>query len=97
MEIETSQTKRQKWQAFTREDKISIVHDVIVNKLKVLDVARRYHRSQGYISNIVKRAKENRSYLRELIEKKDQQTAIEDTVKRIIRQLLEEAVFIKSA
>ena len=73
------------------------MHDVIVKKLKVLDVARRYHRSQGYVSSIVKQAKENRGYLRELIEKKDQRAATEDTVKRVIRQLLEEAVLIRSA
>jgi hypothetical protein len=65
-------TKRQRWQAFTLDDKVSMMHDVIVGKEKLADVSKRYHRSQGYISSLVKKLKKKRDLLQEMIEKRDQ-------------------------
>ena len=40
-----------------------MVHDVIIGKEKVLDVAKRYARSQGYVSNLVSKMKKNHELL----------------------------------
>lgn len=45
------------------DDKVSMIHDVIVGKEKLVEVSKRYHRSIGYISNLVKKMKNNRSLL----------------------------------
>ena len=74
-----------------------MVYDVVVKKLKLVDVAKRYHRSQAYISSIVKRASLNEDYLRDLIAEQDEKITKSDTVRRVIRELLEEAAFIKSS
>ena len=74
-----------------------MVYDVIVKKLKLVDVAKRHHRSQAYISTLVKRASLNEDYLQDLIAVQDEKISKADTVRRVIRELLEESAFIKSS
>ena len=69
---EVKPTKKQRWREITLEDKINMVYDVIIGKEKVVDVVKRFSRTQGYISNIVSRMKKNNELFRELIDKRDQ-------------------------
>ena len=50
-----------------------MLHEVIIGKEKLADVASKYHRSIGHISNLVKAFKKNSELLHELIERRDQQ------------------------
>ena len=77
-------TKKQKWSSFTLDDKISVIHDVVIRKEKLADVAIRYHRTQGYISNLVKKMKLNRNVLQELMEKREEQLRKEKMVQEVI-------------
>lgn len=46
-----------------------MVHDVIIGKEKMIDVAKKYGRSIGWVSIVVKRLKNNRHVFQEMIEK----------------------------
>ena len=50
-----------------------MVYDVVVGKEKYKDVAERYNRTPGYISNLVKKVKGNHELLQEMIAKRDEQ------------------------
>ena len=60
-------TKRQKWHKFDLEDKVNMLHEVIVGKEKQTEVAKKYHRTVGYVSNLIRAMKKNNELLRELI------------------------------
>ena len=51
------QTKQQRWADFTIDKKVAMVYDVVVSKEKVTDVAKKYNRSKGWVSTMVKKAK----------------------------------------
>ena len=67
------QSKFQKWQSFSLEDKIKAIHEVVIGKAKIVDVAKKYHRTQPCITNLVKKVQLNKELLRELINKQELQ------------------------
>ena len=90
-------TKRQRWQKFTMDDKVNLIYDVIVAKEKVVVVAKRYCRTQGYVSSLVTKMKKNNELLRQLIDKRDQQLMRQSVVQKVIKDLMAEESFISSA
>ena len=38
-------SKFQKWQSFSLDDKIKVIHEVVIGKAKMADVAKKYHRT----------------------------------------------------
>ena len=54
-------------------DKIRAIFEVVVNKTKLSDVAKKFNRTEVYIGQLVKKARANKELLRELIDKRDQQ------------------------
>ena len=62
-------SKFQKWQSFSLDDKIKVIHEIVIGKAKLADVAKKYHRTQGYLSHLVKKVQSNKQLLRELIDK----------------------------
>ena len=65
------QTKRQHWKKFSLDDKVNLIHDVIIAKEKVEVVAKKYCRTKGYVSCLVTKIKKNKELLRHLIDKRD--------------------------
>ena len=39
-------SKFQKWQSFSLDDKIKVIHEVVIGKAKMADVTKKYHRSK---------------------------------------------------
>jgi hypothetical protein len=68
---EAKLTKKQKWKEFTLDDKVNMIYDVIIGKEKVAEVAKKYSRTQGHVSNLVSRIKKNNDLLSQLIDKRD--------------------------
>ena len=64
----------------TLDDKINIVHDILVIKRPQHEVAKKNFRSNGYISNFLKKFKKKRSLLREMMEMRDQLVIKEEVV-----------------
>ena len=62
------------------DDKINMLYDVIIGKEKLKDVSKRYHRTMGYISNLVTRIKKNKDLLHSIIDKRDQNLMKEQVV-----------------
>jgi len=81
-------TKRQSWSSFTLDDKINIVHDVLILKRPQKEVAKKYFRTEGYVSGLVGRVRKKRDALREMIDKRDQTIANEETVQDVIKELI---------
>ena len=50
-------TKSQIRKNFNLDRKIDLVHDILVGKMKLVDAAKKYQRSPGHISNIIKKVK----------------------------------------
>ena len=89
-------TKRESWHAFTLDDKINLVHDVLILKRPQQEVAKKYFRTAGYVSQLVRMVRNKRNILREMIDKRDQTIANEETVQDVIKELLEEETFIEN-
>ena len=62
------------------DDRIGIVHDVIVLLRPVHEVARKYFKTSGYISNLVEKARSNRNLLREMMDRRDEETNKQEIV-----------------
>ena len=90
-------TKRQRWRNFTLDDKVNMVHDVIIRKEKVVDVAKRYCRTQGFVSSFISKIKKNNGLLHQLIDKRDQSLMKQSVVQKVIKDLMAEDHFISSA
>ena len=65
-------TKKQRWHCFSLEDKVNLVHDVVVGKMKLVDVAEKYCRTSGHVSNFIKKIKSKPNLLREMIAKHEE-------------------------
>ena len=74
-----------------------MIYDVVVGKEKVAVVAKRYCRTQGFVSNLVSKMKKNPELLRELIDKRDQRVMKQSVVQKVIKDLMLEEHFISSA
>ena len=61
-------------------DRIGIVHDVKVLQRPVHEVAKKYKKTSGYISNLVKKARDNRNLLREMMNARDEETNKQEVV-----------------
>ena len=59
-------------------------------------VAKKYCRTQGHISNLVKKVRQNKNLLREMMDMRDQAVVKEDTTKEVIQELLDEDTYIES-
>ena len=66
------QSKFKKWQSFSLDDKIKVIYEVVIGKAKQADVAKKYHQTQVYVSQLVKKVQFNKNLLRELINKHEQ-------------------------
>ena len=64
-------SKKQRWHEFSLDDKVNLIHDVIVGKEKIEVVAKRYFRTKGFVSNLITKMKKNPNLLRELIDNRD--------------------------
>ena len=89
-------TKREMWHNLTLDDKINIVHDVLVIKRPLHEVAKKYHRSSGYLCNFLKKFRKKRSLLREMMDQRDQLVIKEEVVQEVIQELLDEDTFIEN-
>ena len=89
-------SKRESWSSFTLDDKINVVHDVLILKRPQKEVAKKYFRTEGYISQLVGRVRKKSDWLREMIDKRDQTIAKEETVQDVINELIEEHTFIEN-
>ena len=74
-----------------------MIYDVVVGKEKLAEVAKRYGRSHGYISNVVKKLRKNKELLREHIEKREQFVLKESMVREVIKDLIASEAFISSS
>ena len=63
----------------------------------MVDVAKKYCRSQPYVSKLVKQMRKNRSSMREMFEKMNGKDMKQRMVQKVIQDLLDEDVFIGSA
>ena len=63
--IEHRRSKRQRWRDFDLEAKHNMFYDLIVGQQSQQDVARKYCRSQGYVSRELKRYMKNPNMLKE--------------------------------
>ena len=61
------------------------------------DVAKKYGRSQGYISTQLKRYRKNPTMLRDAIDKADQSRDKAMAVQRVVHDMLDTGIFIGSA
>ena len=77
-------------------DRIGIVHDVLVLKHPIKFVAKKYLKTNGYISNLVKKARDNRNLLREMMNQRDEETNKQEIVKEVIEEMLEKDTFIEN-
>ena len=89
-------TKRESWSSFTLDDKINMVHDVLILKRPQKEIAKKYFRTEAYVSQTVRKVRIKRNILREMIDKRDQTIANEETVQDVINELLEENTFIEN-
>ena len=89
-------TKRESWSSFTLDDKINMVHDVLILKRPQKEIAKKYFRTEAYVSQTVRLVRNKRNILREMIDKRDQTIANEETVQDVINELLEEKTFIEN-
>ena len=74
-----------------------MLYDVVVKKSMIKDVSKKYGRSQGYISNQLKRYKGSPNLLREAIDKADQRRDKAMAVQRMVHDMLDQGTFIGSA
>ena len=44
------ESKFKKWQSFSLDDKIKVIYEVVIGKAKQANVAKKYHRTQAYVS-----------------------------------------------
>ena len=58
-----------------------MMHDVIVLKKKLQDVAKKYSRSQSWISRLVTKLRNNRNLIEELLAKREERVSLEDGVR----------------
>ena len=65
-------TAHRRGRMLTLDDKINIIYGVVVSREHQADVAKRYRRSQAYVSQLVKKAQSNKELLRKLIDKQEQ-------------------------
>jgi hypothetical protein len=61
-------SKRERWSMLTVDDKIDIVHEVLVLKHPQNEVAKKYCRSDGFISSFLRKFRKNRNLLREMMD-----------------------------
>jgi hypothetical protein len=47
--------KKEKWYDLSLDNKIDIIHEVLILKRPQQDVAKKYYRTAGYVSRFVKR------------------------------------------
>lgn len=93
---ESHLTKRESWHDFTLDDKINVVHEVLVEKRPLKVVAEKYFRTEGYVGRLVRRVRDNRALLREMIDVRDQAIATDATIKEVLKELLQKETFIES-
>ena len=60
------------------------------------EVAKKYFRTDGYVSNFLKKFRKKRSLLREMMELRDQLVVKEEVVQEVIQELLDEDTFIEN-
>jgi hypothetical protein len=89
-------TKRERWSNLTLNDKIDIVHEVLVLKHPQHEVAKKYCRTDGYISSFLRKFRENRNLLREMMDQRDQALVKVEVVQEVIKELLDEDTFIEN-
>jgi transposase len=90
-------TKKELWKSFDLNAKFKMLYDIIVMKELQKDVAKKYGRSQGYISTQLKRYRKNPTMLRDAIDKADQSRDKAMAVQRVIHDMLDTGIFIGSA
>ena len=66
-----SLVKRPRWQSLSQDDKIDIIHDVLIQKKFPADVAKKYHRTAPVVNELVRKVRNNPNLLREMIDKRD--------------------------
>ena len=64
---------------------MALVYDVVVRKEKLKDVAKRYNRTPGHISNFIRKVKRNHKLLQDMIARRDDQLQKEKKVQRVIQ------------
>ena len=74
-----------------------MLYDVVVKKWMLKDVAKKYGRSQGYISSQLKRYMKSPNLLRDAIDKADQRRDKAMAVQRMVHDMLDQGTFIGSA
>ena len=79
------------------EDKIDITHRVLVQFEKQADVAKQYRVSSQVVSSLVSRAKSDKSYLRELLNKHDEVDNARTSIEKTVVSLNESKAIIDSA
>jgi transposase len=89
-------SKKEKWYDLSLDNKIDIIHEVLILKRPQQDVAKKYYRTAGYVSRFVKRFRQNRKLLREMIDQRDQAVAKAEVVQEVIQELLDENTFIEN-
>jgi hypothetical protein len=77
-------SKRQRWSGLSLNDKIDIIHEVVVLKYPQHEVAKKYFRTSSFVSKFVKKFKDNRNLLREMVDKRDQAVVKEELVQEVI-------------
>ena len=73
-----------------------MVHDILIMKRPVTEVAKKYFRSMAMVSNFVKKVGKKPNLLREMMMKRDLVVAKKETVQEVIEELLEEMTFIEN-
>jgi len=79
------------------EDKVAIVHKVLIGFELLKDVAKEYHVSQTVVSLLVKKVKTNPNYFRELLARQDEWSSKLDRARSVIEDMVSKNEFIDSA
>ena len=46
-------SKAERWSDFSLDDKINMVHEIVILKRPLSETAKKYHRSPGYVSSLI--------------------------------------------
>ena len=69
--MEPHLTKKELWNSFDLDAKVKMIYDLVVKKELQKDVAKKYGRTQSYVSKQLKQYKRSPNLLREAIDKAD--------------------------
>ncbi len=78
------------------EDKVAIVHKVLIGFELLKDVAKEYHVSPTVVSLLVTKVKKNPNHFRELLNKQEEWCSKLDKARSVVQDMVSKNEFIDS-